>query len=124
MTIREAAQSWVKEFNAIPQEVIVKLMNAGDEIEEVTPMTEEQLEEVEGFLPMWGTMWSFSEPMDDWWLEEKNGLEAMARCGFRIYRQEDYGYIFGIDGAGYDFYEDHWIPLYKERGIQWHDAED
>lgn len=124
MTIREAAQSWVKEFNAIPQEVIVKLMNAGDEIEEVTPMTEEQLEEVEGFLPMWGTMWSFSEPMDDWWLEEKNGLEAMARCGFRIYRQEDYGYIFGIDGAGYDFYEDHWIPLYKERGIQWHDTEE
>ena len=124
MTIREAAQSWVKEFNAIPQEVIVKLMNAGDEIEEVTPMTEEQLEEVEGFLPMWGTMWSFSEPLDDWWLEEKNGLEAMARCGFRIYRQEDYGYIFGIDGAGYDFYEDHWIPLYKERGIQWHDIED
>lgn len=124
MTIREAAQSWVKEFNAIPQEVIVKLMNAGDEIEEVTPMTEEQLEEVEGFLPMWGTMWSFSEPMDDWWLEEKNGLEAMARCGFRIYRQEDYGYIFGIDGAGYNFYEDHWIPLYKERGIQWHDTEE
>ena len=124
MTIREAAQSWVKEFNAIPQEVIVKLMNAGDEIEEVTPMTEEQLEEVEGFLPMWGTMWSFSEPLDDWWLEEKNGLEAMARCGFRIYRQEDYGYIFGIDGAGYDFYEDHWIPLYKERGIQWHDTEE
>lgn len=123
MTIREAAQIWVKEFNAIPQEVIVKLMNAGDEIEEVTPMTEEQLEEVEGFLPMWGTMWSFSEPMDDWWLEEKNGLEAMARCGFRIYHQEDYGYIFGIDGAGYDFYEDHWIPLYKERGIQWHDTE-
>ena len=34
-----------------------------------------------------------------------------------------FGYIFGIDGAGYDFYEDHWIPLYKERGIQWHDKE-
>ena len=123
MTIREAAQSWVKEFNAIPQEIIVKLLNAGEEIEEVTPMTEEQMEDVEGFLPMWGTMWTFSDPLDDWWLEEKGGLEAMARCGFRIYRQEDFGYIFGIDGAGYDFYEDHWIPLYKERGIQWHDKE-
>ena len=123
MTIREAAQSWVKEFNAIPQEIIVKLLNAGEDIEEVTPMTEEQMEDVEGFLPMWGTMWTFSDPLDDWWLEEKGGLEAMARCGFRIYRQEDFGYIFGIDGAGYDFYEDHWIPLYKERGIQWHDKE-
>ena len=98
MTIREAAQNWVREFNAIPQEILVKLMNAGDEIEEVTPMTEEQLEEVEGFFPMWGTMWTFSEPLDDWWLEEKDGLAAMARCGFRIYRQEDFGYIFGIDG--------------------------
>ena len=124
MTIREAARSWVKEFNAIPQEIIVKLINAGDWIEEITPMTGEQMEEVEGFLPMWGTMWSFSDPLDSWWLEEKDGLAAMARCGFRIYRQEDYGYIFGIDGAGYDFYEDHWIPLYKERGIQWHDTEE
>ena len=44
----------------------------------------------------------------------------MADCGFRIYEQEDYGYIFGIDGAGYDFYEAHWIPLYKARGLKWH----
>ena len=123
MTIKEATQNWVREFNAIPQEVIEKLMNAGDEIEEVTPMTEEQLEEVESFLPMWGTMWSFGDIMDNYWLEEKGGLEAMARCGFRVYTQEDFGYIFGIDGAGYDFYEDHWIPLYKERGLHWHTEE-
>ena len=30
------------------------------------------------------------------------------------------GYFFGIDGAGYSFYEEHWIPLYKARGLQWH----
>ena len=28
-----------------------------------------------------------------------------------------------IDGAGYDFYESHWIPLYKARGLQWHETE-
>lgn len=74
-------------------------------------------------LPMWGTMWSFGESIDNWWLEE-DGLQLMADCGFRIYEQEDYQYIFGIDGCGYDFYEAHWIPLYKARGLRWHKDEE
>lgn len=74
-------------------------------------------------LPMWGTMWSFEESIDDYWLEKMGGLELMAECGFRIYQSEDYGYFFGIDGAGYDFYENHWIPLYKARGMKWHDED-
>lgn len=76
----------------------------------------------DGFLPMWGTMWTFGDSCDDWWLEEKSGLQAMADCGFRIYESDDFGYIFGIDGAGYDFYEAHWMPLYRARGLQWHDV--
>lgn len=27
-------------------------------------------------------------------------------------------------GAGYSFYTEHWIPLYKARGLKWHDKED
>lgn len=72
-------------------------------------------------LPMWGTMWSFGDSCDDWWLEEGEGIKIMSQCGFRIYEHEEFGYFFGIDGAGYDFYEAHWIPLYKARGLQWHD---
>lgn len=75
------------------------------------------------YLPMWGTMWSFGDSCDDWWLEEGNGIELMSQCGFRIYESEEFGYFFGIDGAGYDFYESHWIPLYKARGLQWHETE-
>lgn len=77
-------------------------------------------------LPMWGTMWSFGESIDDDWLDPQwknvigDGLQAMADCGFRVYESEDYGHVFGIDGAGYDFYESHWIPLYKARGLKWH----
>ena len=70
---------------------------------------------------MWGTMWSFGDNVDDWWLEKNGGLQAMSNCGFRIYESEEFGYFFGIDGAGYDFYESHWEPLYKARGLQWHD---
>lgn len=75
------------------------------------------------FLPMWGTMWAFGDSIDNWWLED-GGLQIMADCGFRIYEQEDYDYIFGIDGAGYSFYDEHWIPLYKARGLKWHREED
>ena len=74
-------------------------------------------------LPMWGTMWAFHEGLDNYWLEH-GGLQKMADCGFRIYQQEDYNYIFGLDGAGYDFYESHWIPLYKARGMHWHKEDD
>ena len=38
-----------------------------------------------------------------------------------MYKHEEFGYFFGIDGAGYDFYEAHWTPLYKARGLHWHD---
>ena len=45
----------------------------------------------------------------------------MSECGFRIYENDEIGYFFGIDKAGYDFYESHWVPLYKKRGLLWHD---
>lgn len=74
------------------------------------------------FFPMWGTMWQFNNSCDDYWLEELNGLQAMSECGFRIYYSEEFGYFFGIDGCGYDFYEAHWIPLYEARGLKWHEG--
>ena len=71
-------------------------------------------------LPMWGTMWSFRDSADTEWMED-DGIQALSECGFRVYESDEFGYFFGIDGAGYDFYEDHWIPLYKARGLRWHD---
>ena len=121
-TKREAAEAWVREFNAIPQGMISELMSHNpDEWREVTVMDED--EEFDDYLPMWGTMWSFGDSTDDWWLEEKDGIEVMSKCGFRIYESDEYGYFFGIDGAGYNFYDEHWIPLYEARGLQWHEEE-
>ena len=74
-------------------------------------------------LPMYGILWAFANQLDNDWLEYYGGLQLMADCGFRIYEQEDYRYIFGIDGAGYSFMDDHWIPLYKARGLQWHESD-
>ena len=171
MTISEAARIWVREFNAIPQGMIEKLMSinvddwhevtapakynsvyvydlpAGcdslehsgeiihynkdedtyviclnDGTEVVVEKDEFEIERDYG-LPMWGTMWSFGDTCDKWWLDEDEGIRLMSECGFRIYKSEEFGYFFGIDGAGYDFYEDHWIPLYKARGLKWHDPD-
>lgn len=181
-TEKEACEAWVEGFNAIPQDIIEKLMRAyydngiGDEIVEITPPSlydrvyiyddewrgmhgeiiqtkydgeddlymvrldtpdDEGNREVviasdsfeverDNVLPMWGTMWAFGEHIDNDWLGGEfceNHFQEMADCGFRIYEQEDYGYIFGIDGAGYDFYESHWIPLYRARGLHWHREE-
>ena len=121
-TIREAAAAWVDSFNAVPVAVVEKLMRLDpDEVREITPG---ERDEDADYLPMWGTMWSFGDSADDYWLEKRGGLELMAECGFRIYEQEDFGYLFGIDGAGYSFMEAHWIPLYKARGLRWHREEE
>ena len=68
-------------------------------------------------FPMWGTMWSFKDSCDTQWLIDNS--DKMAELGFSIY-DTPYGYFFGIDGAGYDFFFQHWIPLYKARGLRWH----
>ena len=90
--------------------------------------TEDNLEiqfEYNYLVPAWGTMWQFNDFCDDWWLEEKDGIRIMSNLGFRIFYHEEWGYFFGLDGGGYDFYEGHWIPLYKVRGLHWHkDAEE
>jgi hypothetical protein len=163
-TIREAAEAWVSEMNAISTDMIAKLWEyEPDEWMNVTPpcrgtrvyvYDSEEYGEVEsciepGFyiveldngdkvecgeddfelednlgLPMWGTMWSFGDGADDYWLTDMDGLQKMAECGFTIFYSEEFGYFFGIDGCGYSFFEEHWIPLYKARGLHWHKEEE
>lgn len=36
-------------------------------------------------LPMWGTMWSFGDGLDDEWLSDYDGIKLMSECGFRIF---------------------------------------
>lgn len=121
-TKREAVEAWVDKFNEIPKAVIKKLraQSYRADLKEI----DENGEEVKyGTLPMWDTMWSFGDSIDNDWLNGEfgvNGLKQMIDCGFRVYKSEDWGYVFGIDGAGYDFFEAHWIPLYDARGLKWH----
>jgi len=132
VSVKEATEKWVSQFNEIPQSLVRKAYSRKgiSDIREVTPISSGNRVDIDhlyverdNFRPIWGTMWMFDNVADNYWIEEKNGLQLMADCGFRIYEIEE-GYIFGIDGAGYAFYEAHWIPLYRARGLKWHDSED
>lgn len=116
LTLRKTVEKWVREdINSIPTQMIAKLMQyESEDWEEITISDTEFDEE----LPMWGTMWQFIYSFDTDWLEEH--IEEVSSCGFRIFKSKNFGYFFGIDGAGYDFYEAHWIPLYLARGLKWH----
>lgn len=141
LSINDATQKWVREFNAIPQGMIERLMQSKcEEWEELTfPSagrrvyvfdlpencdTLEHLGEVVAYsaeidkyrvdldggpsilvepnnlelanddpLPMWGTMWSFGDSCDDYWLENEDGIRAMSDCGFRIYHHDEWGVL-------------------------------
>lgn len=98
-TIREATQAWVREFDAIATGMIEELMDS-------RPWDWIECSEPSGYheqVPMWGTMWSFHDSLDVYWLEELNGLRTMIDLGFRVYKSDNYDYFFGIDGAGFDF---------------------
>ena len=122
LTRLEAAREWVREFNEIPTQMIAKLWNAEPEGWREVTSSDNEVEDYDQ-LPMWGTMWAFSDSCDSDWLKFGNGILKMSQCGFRVFESEEFGYFFGIDGAGYDFYEAHWLPLYNARGLKWHDTE-
>jgi len=53
--LEKAVREWVGEFNAIPQNIVIKLHMSGDDIFEITPLAmNEKGEEIEfdSFLPM------------------------------------------------------------------------
>ena len=108
------------EVISINREEKTAVLNVDEE--EVTVDLDELNLENDSWLPMWGWLWMFGERIDEDWAREN--LEEVAECGFRIFEDADSGDIYiGIDGAGYDFYEQHWIPLYNARGLRWHKGE-
>lgn len=114
---KEACERWVRGFNAIPLSVVKKLIER--DIDSVIELTTPG--EYDDFLPMWGTVWTFDEWIDEEWA--RRNINVLQECGFRVYDNEDLGLFFGIDGAGYDFYKTYWISLYEARGLQWHDED-
>jgi hypothetical protein len=75
------------------------------------------------FFPCsWGTLFAPNEVLDSEWLIEH--ATEVADLGIYVFESDFFECLLGIDGGGYDFYEAHWVPLYKLRGLQWHVSSD
>jgi len=85
-----------------------QLEDAFFELEEASP------------VPMWSTIFVPSGMDQDWF---RDNAEAVAGVGFIVYETDEIGVYIGVNGAGYDFYSQHWLPLYRLRGLRWHDEE-
>lgn len=114
MNKREAVGKWVNEdMSAISTTMIRDMISAdiGDFCD-VTPYEDESERpcDYDYGLPMWGWMWQFKSSFDDDWLDgfwdNPDHYKEMRDCGFHVW-SSNYGTFFGIDGAGYDFYEAH-----------------
>ena len=118
-TREDAVRQWVTEMNYFPLDMLLKA--CGDDFYEITPYTEEEAEDLENqdLFPMWSYLWQFSDSADERWGESEEGLNTLKKCGFRIYHSEEFGDFIGIDGCGYSFIQEHWTPLYLERGLHW-----
>lgn len=110
----EGVKRWVAQWNEIPTEAVTFLARnleyeklTGDED---TQNTSELVE--------WGEMWTFKNHTDDVWALKNP--DAFERAGISLFEVEKIGLVFGVDGGGYSFYEDHFLPLYIERGFRWH----
>jgi hypothetical protein len=113
----EAAQRLVNSFSAIPTEwVKIVAAQTGAEFYGI----------------MWGTMFLVNDPVDKRGIQallqpveddedELYGTDEVGNTGISAFEIEG-ELVLGINGAGYDFYEHHWIPLYEALGYAWHET--
>lgn len=125
-TVTSGTYAWSNEYQgeyeivSIDKENDMAIIDVDGEEKEVE--VDDLYNEFDSWLPMWGTLFTL-ESIDEEWI--RDNIDKVTNCGFRIFEDQENGDIYlGVDGAGYDFYENHWIPLYKERGLQWHDIEE
>lgn len=116
----ETVRAWVNGFTVIPVPVAAKLMAYSYNCDFREIVLNGKSDD-ENKFPVWNSLWAFTDRSDQAWAESDDGLNAIAKCGFRIYESEDFGIVLGIDEPGYDFYESHWIPLFGERKLCRHE---
>lgn len=76
------------------------------------------------FPPIWSTLFIVEDAVDvrgitNLITTDEEGDQVIADTGILAYEIDD-ELILGIDGAGYSFYDNHWIPLYDALGYHWH----
>lgn len=127
---REAAQEMFNRwFSSIPSELLTRGDYYEDYLFYVKDDSEGDSEDDseddcgDGITYGGEPMWSRWFLVEDSYAEDRirGDMAAVCDLGFTVIEEQENGYLFlGIDGAGYDFYEAHWIPLYDFLGLHWH----
>jgi len=135
----EKVRNWVeKDFSMIPVALLQKAYPYSDEIRILAPTFEdfkkqyhdencdldcencdteecwESYRDEAPVFPMWGYVFKPNDPSDEKWIK-RHAKEVYEKTGFIVYETDELGVYLGVNGAGYDFYNAHWIPLYKLR---------
>lgn len=111
MTANQYAEA-LATYNAEMAPYREELAAYGKALEAHEAAVQEFEEELHGFPVAWNCMWSPRESVYG------DQLEALTEAGFVVYdvsKHTDvpFGFdtVFGVDGGGYDFYDQHWKPL-------------
>lgn len=127
MNKREACQLWInRDWNTINSYYLDKsklsCYKAVDEEED------ESLAEVGAYYDIGEPMWSYwfepTDPVDSWKIDKYSS--EIAGLGFVLIIDDEDQTVWGlgIDGAGFDFYESYWLPLYDLFHMHWHDDDE
>ena len=126
----DAANAWINEWNATPSYLIKAAMQLNPEEWTISGFYyNEETDEEEYIedgcyleLPCWNTLWTPDFLIDEEWILENK--KAICELGFRIIEntKEYTGTWLGIEGYGYSFMQEHFLPLYELRGLEWHKA--
>jgi hypothetical protein len=71
-------------------------------------LIEERFSDADQWPPMWSTVWRLDYLLS--WLTPQD-VADFANVTVYSDANDVRGYLIGVNGAGYDFYETHWLPL-------------
>ena len=58
-------------------------------------------------------------PCDLQWFDANK--DEVAKLGIFVFESDQYGILLRLDKGAIDFYDAYWIPLYRLRGLRWHE---
>jgi len=122
MNKKEACELWIqRDFSMIPTALLEKAYSDHEQFcEDITILAPTDEPDI-ALLPAWGKVFSPNDSFNADWI--RRNASDIAELGITVYETDEIGVYLGIDGAGYNFYEEHWIPLYDLRGLRWHEQE-
>lgn len=116
-TKEEALRQWMSEWSQVPNEVVKIIDEQCGKVNLLTSVVPD-LDYPVAHYPMY----AFDNSFDEQWT--RDNLDTFDSIGITVYEVPFYGLVFGVDGVNYSILEEHWIPLYEARGLQWHEEED